>query len=132
MNILMLLKPKETVKFIYENNTLRQGVEKMRAHGYTAIPVISEDGKYVGTVSEGDFLYAFMEIRHRFAFKWEKRRVSDIIRREFNPAVRIDVSMEELLNRAVQQNFVPVTDDTGIFIGIVTRQDIIKHFIQEN
>lgn len=131
MNVLMLLKPKETVKFIYDNNTLRQGIEKMRVHGYTAIPVISEDGKYVGTVSEGDFLYAFMEIRNRFAFKWEKRRVSDIIRRDFNPAVKIDVSMEELLNRAVHQNFVPVTDDLGTFIGIVTRQDIIKYFIQE-
>ena len=31
MNVLMLLKPKETVKYIYENNTLRQGLEKMRA-----------------------------------------------------------------------------------------------------
>ena len=36
MNVLMLLKPKETVKYIYENNTLRQGLEKMRAHSYTA------------------------------------------------------------------------------------------------
>ena len=57
MNVIMLLKPKDTVQYIYEDNTLRQGLEKMRAHSYTAIPVISEDGTYVGTVSEGDFLY---------------------------------------------------------------------------
>ena len=37
--------------------------------------------------------------------------------------------MEELLNRALVQNFVPVTDDLGTFIGIVTRQDIIRYFI---
>ena len=48
MNVIMLLKPKETIKYIYESNTLRQGIEKMRAHSYTAIPVISDDGAYVG------------------------------------------------------------------------------------
>ena len=57
MNVIMLLKPKDTVKYIYDNYTLRQGLEKMRAHGYTAIPVINADGEYVGTVNEGDFLY---------------------------------------------------------------------------
>ena len=66
MNVIMLLKPKTTVQYIFEDNTLRQGLEKMRAHSYTAIPVISQDGKYVGTVSEGDFLYPelFMHIRN--------------------------------------------------------------------
>ena len=129
MNVLMLLKPKETVKYIYDTNTLRQGLEKMRVHRYTAIPVISEDGKYVGTVSEGDFLYYIIDFRNSAIKEKEKHRVSDILRRDFNPAVRIDVSMEELLNRALVQNFVPVTDDLGTFIGIVTRQDIIRYFI---
>ena len=131
MNVLMLLKPKETVKYIYDSNTLRQGLEKMRVHGYTAIPVISEDGKYVGTVSEGDFLYYIVDLRNSAITEKEKHKVSDIIRKNFNPAVKIDVSMEELLNRAVNQNFVPVTDDLGTFIGIVTRQDIIKYFINK-
>lgn len=131
MNVLMLLKPKETVKYIFDYNTLRQGLEKMRVHGYTAIPVISDDGKYVGTVSEGDFLYYIVDLRNSAITEKEKHRVSDIIRKNFNPAVKIDVTMEELLNRAVNQNFVPVTDDLGTFIGIVTRQDIIKYFIDE-
>lgn len=131
MNVLMLLKPKETVKYIYENNTLRQGLEKMRAHSYTAIPVISEDGKYRGTVSEGDFLYYILDMRTGKITDREKHRVHDIVRHDFNPAVRIDVSMSELLHRAVNQNFVPVVDDLGTFIGIVTRQDIIIAFIDK-
>lgn len=130
MNVLMLLKPKETVKYIYDSNTLRQGLEKMRAHGYTAIPVISEDGKYIGTVSEGDFLYYLVDLRRNVITDKEKHKVSDIIRKNFNPAVRIDVSMDEVFNRAVSQNFVPVVDDFGTFIGIVTRQDIIRFFIK--
>ena len=126
MNVLMLLKPKDTVKYIYDTNTLRQGFEKMRAHSYTAIPVISEDGTYVGTVSEGDFLYYIVDLQNSAIREKEKHRVKDIIRKNFNPAVKIDVSMDELLNRAVNQNFVPVVDDRGTFIGIVTRQDVIK------
>ena len=43
MNVIMLLKHKDSLKYIYEDNTLRQGLEKMRAHGYTAIPVISKE-----------------------------------------------------------------------------------------
>ena len=130
MNGIMLLKPKTTVQYIFEDNTLRQGLEKMRAHSYTAIPVISQDGKYVGTVSEGDFLYYILDQRNNSLKAKEKHLVRDILREGFNPAVRIDVTMDELLERAMRQNFVPVTDDFDTFIGIVTRQDIIRNFIE--
>ncbi len=130
MNVILLLKHKDTVKYVYENNTLRQGLEKMRAHGYTAIPVISEDGKYKGTVSEGDFLWHIIDKAKSGGIKEQETAfVHDIMRKDFNPAVKIDVEMDELLNRAMSQNFIPVTDDRGTFIGIVTRQDIIKYFV---
>ena len=130
MNVLMLLKPKDTVQYLRESNTLRQGIEKMRVHGYTAIPVISDDGQYVGTVSEGDFLYFILDQRDNSIKTKEQHHIRDILRPNFNPAVRINVSMDVLLERALNQNFVPVTDDYGVFIGIVTRQDIIRHFIR--
>lgn len=132
MNVLMLLKPKDTVQYIYESNTLRQGLEKMRAHSYTAIPVITGNGQYAGTVSEGDFLYYLVDLREGEIKNQKKHHISDIIRKNFNPAVRIDVTMDELLKRAVNQNFIPVTDSLGTFIGIVTRQDIIRYFIDNS
>jgi CBS domain-containing protein len=36
--------------------------------------------------------------------------------------------MEELLQNAMNMNFVPVVDDLDNFIGIVTRRDIIRYF----
>lgn len=131
MNFLKLLKPKETVQYVFDHNTLRQGLERMKAHGYTALPVINSEGKYVGTVSEGDFLYYILDRRDSGIKSQEKHYTHEILREGFNPAVRIDVTMEELLERAQNQNFVPVIDDMGTFIGIVTRQDIIKHFITQ-
>ncbi|MGN0551558.1 MAG: CBS domain-containing protein [Acutalibacteraceae bacterium] len=128
MNILMLLKPKCDVAYLYEDNTIRQGLEKMRYHGYTAIPVINRDGSYAGTVSEGDFLWNMLDERAKLKEIEEKTTVCDILKKERNPAVRINTNMDELLLKVMDQNFVPVTDDRGVFMGIVTRRDIIKYF----
>ena len=57
MNVLMLLRPKSEVQYVYDNWTLRKGLDKMRAGGYTVLPVLSRDGRYLGSVSEGDFLW---------------------------------------------------------------------------
>ena len=60
VNIAYFLIPKSSVAYLYDDFTFRQGLEKMRHHGYTAIPVITRDGRYMGTVSEGDFLWRLL------------------------------------------------------------------------
>ena len=128
MNIIMLLKPKCDVAYIYEDNTIRQGLEKMRYPGYTAIPVIAQNGEYVGTVNEGDFLWHILDCNNRSIKKQEEYTVKDILRKGFNPPVTITTPIETLLMRVMDQNFVPVIDDRGVFMGIVTRSDIIKYY----
>lgn len=138
VNIAYFLIPKSDVAFLYDDCTFRQGLEKMRHHGYTAIPVIARDGHYVGTVSEGDFLWHLLDVLPEgdaapTLKETEKLRVRDILHgADSYPAVRITVSMEELLSSAMKQNFIPVVDDLGNFIGIVTRKDIIRHFARQN
>ena len=132
MNIVMLLRPKSEVAYVYEDNTLRQGLEKMHTHGYTAIPVIDHEGGYMGTVSEGDFLWHMiahgeMDIRVEQAY-----RVTDIMREGFNMPVKIDETMDELLLRVMDQNFVPVVDDRMRFMGIITRKDVIKYYYDKS
>ena len=41
MNILFFLTPKSEVAYINEDDTLRQALEKMEHHRYSAIPIIS-------------------------------------------------------------------------------------------
>jgi CBS domain-containing protein len=107
-------------------------MEKMHAHGYTAIPVLSRDGGYVGTVSEGDFLWRLLDRNDNSLRSQEKLPLTSVIRRDFNPAVSIRVTMEELLERAMAQSFIPVVDDRGALVGIVTRQTIIKKLMVPN
>lgn len=128
MNIMALLRAKSTVAYLTDTCTVRQGLEKFRAHGYTAIPVIREDGSYAGSITEGDFLWHILDTEPKL-YEQENYRVSQIIRSDFNPAARIDIKPEELLARILQQNFVPMVDDRNLFIGIITRQDVIR-FIQ--
>ena len=126
MNVISLLTPKAQVAFLYEDATVRQGLEKLRIYGYTAIPVLKRDGSYVGTVSEGDFLWSILDQENNSLKSQEKIRLRTIIRKDFNPAVRIGVEMSELVDRAMRQSFIPVVDDRGAFVGIVTRQTIIR------
>ncbi|MBQ3859562.1 MAG: CBS domain-containing protein [Clostridia bacterium] len=126
MNVLLLLTPKSEVKYIRETSTIRSALEKMKIHGYTAIPVITAEGFYAGSVSEGDFLWYFLEKKKAGETVPENARVKDLIRPGYNPAVTADADRNTLIERAENQNFIPVTDDRGTFIGIVTRKTIIE------
>jgi len=133
VNISFFLHPKGEVAFLYDTFTIRQGLEKMSHYGYTAIPVLSEDNKYLGTISEGDILWTIADFnKEDFSQKTpkelERMFISDIKFRWEYPCVTIDTTMEDLLQKAMGQNFVPVVDDRGIFIGIITRSDIIQYF----
>lgn len=134
MNIAFFLVPKSDVAFLYDDHTLRQGLEKMKHHGYTAIPVINREGKYLNTISEGDFLWYILkddmeeDIYQQPMQSLESSCISDLIHEDKNPPVPITASPERLLTRALEQNFIPVIDDSGSFIGIVTRRDVLKYF----
>ena len=129
MNLLFLLHSKDEITYINSDATVRQGLEKMKVHGYTAIPVVNSSGEYAGTVSEGDFLWALSACGS--VKMLEKEPLSGIIRSKRDKAVTVSADMEELLLLIMEQNFVPVTDDRGKFIGIVTRRDIIKYFYEK-
>ena len=131
MNILFFLTPKHDVDFIYEDYTLRQAVEKMEYHGYTAVPVLTRDGNYAGTLSEGDIL-RYVKESHRLDLKSaESIPVSQIPQGRHYTCVSATSLMENLIDVACCQNFVPVVDDDNVFIGIITRKDIIRHSYHE-
>ncbi len=131
MNVLFFLKPKSEVAYLHEDSTVRQALEKMRHYGYSAIPLIDEEGRYAGTVTEGDFLWYILKCRASGIEGTEHILVRDMEKKTQNLSVNVNAKLEDLLLMTMNQNFVPVTDDRGIFIGIVTRKDILSHFYQK-
>lgn len=126
MNILRFLTPKAEVEYIDIESTVRQGLEKMKYHGYAAIPVIDENGYYKGTVTEGDFLWALYNNNNPDLKRLEKTELKSIIRHDYQP-IKASASIDEILSKAYSQNFVPVVDDRGVFIGIIKRREIIRY-----
>lgn len=133
MNLAFFLRPKSTVTYLYDDVSLQRGLNKLRESGYSALPVLSREGKYLGVVSEGDFLWYLAERQPRqTALRDTKLRDLPTLQLHSCPVrpMPVTTSMEELLHCASRQNFVPVVDDSGSFIGIVSRGDIIRHFAE--
>ncbi|MEQ8199069.1 MAG: CBS domain-containing protein [Clostridiaceae bacterium] len=127
MNIAFFLTPKSEV--IYENvdASMRQVMERMEYHGYTAIPLIDRAGRYVGTLTEGDLLWELKNSPDLNFKNTETVKVKDIPRRINHKSVSIDSTIESLISLSISQNFVPVVDDNRTFIGIIKRSDIINY-----
>ena len=126
-SILFFLTPKAMCAYLYDDYTIRQALEKMETAGYTAIPILNRRGEYRGTLTEGDLLWAMKNMCYMDMRQAEARRIMEISRRKDNLPVRVTASMHDLIQRASQQNFIPVVDDYGAFIGIITRKAIIKY-----
>lgn len=127
MNIAFFLTPKNEVVCENINSTMRQALERMEYHRYTAIPVLDDDGKYIGTLTEGDLLWKLKNTEDLDFKGANKIRLRDIPRRMVNKPVHINSNIEDLFYTSVNQNFVPVVDDNDVFIGIIKRSDIINY-----
>ena len=131
MNILFFLTPKSDVVYIHEEDSLRQALEKMETHQYAAVPVLQRNGRYLGTLTEGDLLWFIKNHLNLNLHDAQRVPVTTVPRRSDNFQVNADCQMEDLLAKAINQNFVPVLDDKGSFIGIVTRKDIIRYLAKK-
>ena len=131
MNILFFLTPKKDVAYLTDEMTLSQALEKMEYHRYTCVPMLNRNGQYVGTVTEGDLLWAVKNQYNLSLKNAEEISILDVKRRRDYEPVNINARIEDMVFVAMGQNFVPVVDDRGAFIGIVTRKDIMRYCYEE-
>jgi len=125
MNILRFLVPKSSVEYIFTDATVRQSLEKMRYHHYAAIPVLDNDGIYVGTLRHDD-IYKYFQDNGRFDYKAaEKDGVMKILDVDYSRPLLHSAPMEDMIEYVKEHNFVPVVDDRGCFIGIILRRDVL-------
>ena len=130
-NILFFLTPKAMCAFLYDDYTIRQALEKMEAAGYAGLPILNRRGEYCGTLREGDILWAMKNMCNMDMRQAELRHIMDIPHRKDNVPVPVTTPMEDLVDTAINQNFVPVVDDKHAFIGIITRRSIVKYLKQQ-
>jgi len=127
MNIQSFMKPRYEVTFVYEDDTVGRTVDILETKRFGSIPVLSRDEKYIGTISEGDLLYFICKSDKKTA---SKSKISELTRNHDYLSVRITDPVTALVIRASDENFVPVVDDSGIFLGIVTRKKLLDYFFE--
>ena len=138
MNVAFFTRPKQEITYLFNDITVDQALEKMHSSSYTAVPVIDREGHYIGTVSEGDLLWFIVKGEggepHTMAIESLKQfKLSDIELNKYKyKPFPINASVEDLITKTMDSNYVPITDDSGMFIGIVTRRSIIKHYYEKN
>jgi len=126
MNILLFLTPKKDVIYINDDASLMKTLQRMQERNYTAIPIISKSGKYVGTIQSGDILGYISENHGLNLTAAADVPLRSIRRCRDNKAVRVSCQMEDIFEKIQHQNFIPVVDDDDNFIGIITRSDVIR------
>ncbi|MFF3021289.1 CBS domain-containing protein [Gottfriedia sp. NPDC057948] len=127
MNIAFFFTPKNELVYMNINSTMRQALEKMEHHRFTAIPLVDDNGKYVGTLTEGDLLWKLKNTESLSFSNTGKINLNEISLHHVYAPVSINAQIEDLFTRAVNQNFIPVIDDHEVFIGMVKRREIIEY-----
>jgi CBS domain-containing protein len=122
------LKPKNEVIYIYDDTSVKAALEEMEKYRFASIPMIDREGRYVGTITEGDFLWEIKKLSD-FNLKKAESLLSGAIHRhrDYVP-VKLNANMDDLILKAADQNFVPIIDDAGVLVGIVTRKMILNYF----
>lgn len=130
ISIIELLTPKKMTYFIKHDATIRQALEQFDVHKFNVVPIIDEEGRYCGTLSEGDLLRF---IKNQESFNLKKAEL--ILVREIDhyrpyKCLKIDADINEVFALSLEQNFIPIVDDRDKYIGIIKRKEIINALFQ--
>lgn len=126
MNIFQILTPKDSTAYMKDTMKIPEAMDQFRACGYSSVPVIREDGTYAGVVSVGDFLWSYIDGKD-IDESGRPNTIAQILHLTRGEPVTIDRQILDVIQLAMDQNFVPIVDDRQMYIGIVTRKSIIEY-----
>ncbi|MDE7380649.1 MAG: IMP dehydrogenase [Muribaculaceae bacterium] len=99
------------------NQTIGDALRLMKEHHIGGIPVVEEDGKLVGIVTNRDLRFQTdMEMKISDVMTWENLVTTT------NP--ELSAASEILLRHKIEK--LPVVDDHGKLVGLITYRDITK------
>ena len=131
MNIFPFMTLKAETKYLLDTFTLRQALEKMEFYRYSVIPLLDDSGRYIGTLSEGDLLRYIKKDLDFDLTKGEDVKIADITRYRSYKPLSLESTLEDLIELAMEQNFIPILDDRGVFMGIIRRRTILEYCKKE-
>ena len=134
----MLVKERMTTPAVSvtPDTSFQDALKLMRDHKFRRIPVVEHAGQLVGIVSERDLLHASPSPATSLSV-WEvnyllwKLKVGDIMTHHV-VTISQDAPIEDAANLMVTRKIggLPVVDNAGHVVGVITETDIFKAFAE--
>lgn len=118
------LTPAEQVAIFVDTHNADHVLLLLASNGFSRVPVITKDKKYVGTIAISDIMKYQAE---KGLQDWEMAQ-TDIAHMANSKisTVSVDADITEVLHKLVDFPFLPVVDAEQTFVGIITRKSILK------
>lgn len=115
----------DKVASVRTENNLLHALTLLSSLGYSSVPVLDMEGRYKGQITLALIISGIKAIP---TYDWESlqtRQVSEVM--DDKPGVVTErAELEDVLHQLVQNNYVSVVDDKGMFVGIVTRKGLLR------
>ncbi len=119
------LVPAENVASVFYNHPLSHALLVLSKVGYSKIPVLDSEDHLVGLISLSNIVEKMMDLTGFSMENIEGLTVADVM--EVNVAcIQADGDLEDMLHHLVDQAFLPIVDEDKVFVGIMTRKEILK------
>lgn len=118
------LTPARNLAVLIDTHNVDHAILVLSQISYTRVPVVTDQMKYVGTISLTDILSYQM----KQDYSDEVFSSMDIVHMTKTDGERLgkDYTVTEVLHKLVEESFLPVVSEDGIFEGIITRKSILK------
>ncbi|KRM95595.1 CBS domain-containing protein [Liquorilactobacillus aquaticus DSM 21051] len=121
------LIPAEIVANVQETNHLDHAFLVLTKVRYSKIPVLDNEQHFKGLLSLPMITETMLGMNGIDATKLSRKTVRDVMEKDA-PTITLPYNFEEILHMLVNQPFLIVVNEEGIFTGIVTRREVMKSF----
>lgn len=126
-----LIIPKNKVEFLYSDITVGDALRKIGKKKFAMVPVLERRSeRYLYSLSSSDILFELLKKGDIQACKDEM--LSEVTIDRLIVPCQKDTDLASIADLAISQNFVPIVDNNGAFLGIVTRRAILDYFISNS
>lgn len=119
--------PAEKNIIIEESNTLMHAFLILTKSGYAKIPVVNAKNCVTGLISLSMITEQMLETDEINGDNLNQKLVQDVMQTDFK-VIKLTDDLDRQLHLLVDNAFLPVVDENGVFQGILTRRELIKSF----
>ena len=115
----------EKVAHVQMGNSAEHALLVLTKTGYSAIPVLDSKYRFRGLINAQRITDAILGLDHIEYERLPDIRVEDIMETDL-PLIHVNERFQKALDMVINQNFLCVVDNEGMFMGILTRRVVLK------